>query len=406
MKRYTTMRRPAGVRAPVLALFALVALGLPLGGCGGEEQAGAPGKGKGPPPARVRVEPVGQGTLTARRTFLGYASPLSTTTLAAGVSGTVSEVGPRVGDRVEAGATLVKLETDLIEPRLSAARAAERQAAAELAQARRERDRAAKLPHPVITDAERERFESRVDALEAAVRARRAEAERLRAELRRHTVEAPFAGVVRARTVEPGMWVNPGQAMLGLVSADALQIEVDVDAALLDQIRPGGAATLVGPTEAPITVKGVVPALDETTRTARIRLEPDAPVKWLVAGSPVDVRFEWQTAEGLLVSRDALVRGPSGVRIVKAVDGKAVPQSVEVGETAGGQAIVRAEGLAPGDQVITRGNERIRPGQPLQIVDDAPAGQPGGAAKGPGAAKGSGAAKAGGPGAPAARGGD
>lgn len=396
MKRHPTIAQWLG------GALALAALSVPLAGCGDAPSAGAPGGGKGPPPARVRVEAVQQGTLTARRTFLGYARPLSTTTLAAGVSGTVSDVTRRVGDRVAAGDLLVRLETDLIEPRQAAARAAERQAAAELAQARRERDRAAKLPHPVITDAERERFESRVDALEAAVRARRAEAERLRAELKRHTVEAPFAGVVSARAVEPGMWVNPGQMLLGLVSVDALQIEVDVDPRLLTHIRPGGAATLIGAEETAATVKGVVPALDESTRTARVRLEPDGPVPWLVAGAPVDVRFEWQTAPGLLVSRDALVRGPSGVRVVKAVDGKAVPQPVQVGEAAGERAIVRAEGLKVGDRVINRGNERIRPGQPLQIIDDeaAESGPPG-AAKGPGGAS---SAKSGGPGTPSERG--
>lgn len=352
---------------PLLALLAAT-------GCGETSGKQAGGKGGGPPPARVQVEPVREGALTARRTFLGHAAPLSTTTLAAGVSGSVDEVTPRVGDRVEAGDVLVRLDTDLIEPRLAQARAAERQAAAELAQARRERDRAAKLPHPVITDAEREKFESRVDGLEAAVRARAAEAARLRAELKRHTIEAPFAGVVRARSVEPGMWVNPGQALLGLVSADALQVLVDVDAAILRHVRKGGSATLVGPDEMAATVEGVVPALDETTRTARVRLSPAGAAPWLLAGSPVDVRFEWRSAPGLLVPRDALVRGPSGVRVVKAVDGKAVPHPVRVGETAEALAIVRGEGLASGDRVITRGNERIRPGQPLQIIEpEAPA---------------------------------
>lgn len=362
----------------LLLLFLCAALAGAAAGCG-EPAAGNQGAGekpKGPPPAKVKVAPVREGTLVARRTFLGYAAPLSTTTLASAVAGSVAEVTVRVGDPVEAGQTLVKLDTDLIEPRLAAARAAERQAAAELAQARRERDRAAKLPHPVITDAERERFESRVDALEAAVRARKAEAERLRAELARHTVEAPFAGTVRARAVEPGMWVNPGQAMVGLVSTEALQIEVDVDGRLLPHISPGTRATLVGEPEVSATVRGVVAALDETTRTARVRLEPEGQAPWLLAGSPVDVRFSWQTAPGLIVPRDALVRGPAGVRVVQALDGKATPRPVEVDATADEAAIVRGEGLAVGAQVITRGNERVRPGQPLEILDDAAGGGP------------------------------
>ena len=67
--------------------------------------------------------------------------------------------------------------------------------------------------------------------------------------------------------------------------------------------------------------------------------------------------------------RDALVRTPAGVRIVKAVDGKAAPLTVQVTATADATALVVAEGLAAGDTVVTRGNERVRPGQPLQVVE-------------------------------------
>jgi len=339
------------------------------------------------------VAAVGHGALSAQRTFLGRARALSTTTLAAGVAGTVAEVAVRSGDTVEEGAVLARLDTDLITPRLEAARAAARQVNAELKQARRARDRAAKLPHPVVTEAERERLDSQVEALEAALSARRAEAARLRAEKARHTVAAPFAGTVRARTIEPGMWVNPGQPLIELVSTDDLEVEVDVDPALLPHIGKDAKATLVGSTTIEATVKGVVPALDALTRTVRVRLAPASKAPWLLAGGAVDVRFTWQTEPGLVVDRDALVRGPSGVRVVEVVDGAAVPRPVKIVATAEQEAVVVGKGLTRDAQIITRGNERIRPGQKVAIVKpgDAPGGKPG--ASGP--------PKGGKPGAPA-----
>ena len=339
-----------------------------LAGCG-ESGASKEQKPAGPAPAKVAVAAVRQGTLTASRTFLGYVSPLSTTTLAAAVAGTVAEVAVRPGDVVEAGAVLVRLDRDLVAPRLAAARAAQKQAEAEASLGRRELGRVKDLATPVITEAERERFASTVDVQATRVAGARAEVERLQAEIARHTVEAPFAGTVQSRSVEPGMWVNPGQAMVGLVSSGALQVEVDVDAGILQYIRPGTAVVLAGSPPIGATVKGIVPALDEATRTMKVRIEPDAADARLLPGLPVEVTFAYETGAGLVVSRDAIVRGPGGVRVIKAVEGKAAPVDVVIEATAKDEAIVRGEGLVAGDRVLVRGNERIRPGQPIEIVE-------------------------------------
>lgn len=341
-----------------------------LVGCGDGEAAGEKAGGA-PPAVKVEVAEVREGTLQAQRTFLGYVSPLSMTTLAAAVAGTVAEVAVRPGDVVEEGAVLVRLDRDLIEPRLRAARAALKQAESEAKLSRRELGRVEKLAEPVVTAAERERFESTAEVQRSRVQAAQAEVARLRAELERHTVTAPFAGTVRSRSVEPGMWVNPGQTMVGLVSTGALQVEVDVEMGLVAHIEPGGKATLLSRPPVEAVVRGVVPALDETTRTMKVRLEPSGDAAKLLPGMPVDVRFDFKGGSGLLVSRDALVRGPGGVRVVRAVDGKAQPLEVKVTATAKSEALVEGEGLAVGDRVLVRGNERIRPGQPIEIMDAA-----------------------------------
>jgi len=49
-------------------------------------------------------------------------------------------------------------------------------------------------------------------------------------------------------------------------------------------------------------------------------------------------------------------------------EGKAVRKRVLLGESAGGRFIVR-EGLDAGMLAVTRGNERLRPGQPVTTGD-------------------------------------
>jgi multidrug efflux pump subunit AcrA (membrane-fusion protein) len=89
----------------------------------------------------------------------------------------------------------------------------------------------------------------------------------------------------------------------------------------------------------------------------------------MLPGASLDVEFSIvRDEEGVVVPRDALVYGAVGVRVVRVEDGKATPVGVEVIATVDDQALVRGEGLAAGDSVVTRGNERLRPGQDVQIV--------------------------------------
>ena len=77
----------------------------------------------------------------------------------------------------------------------------------------------------------------------------------------------------------------------------------------------------------------------------------------------------------MVVPRDALVVSPTATRVIKVVEGKARPLSVDVLATAAARALVipeegKAKGgetLRPGDTIVVRGNERVRPGQKVRV---------------------------------------
>jgi multidrug efflux pump subunit AcrA (membrane-fusion protein) len=113
-----------------------------------------------------------------------------------------------------------------------------------------------------------------------------------------------------------------------------------------------------------------VRALDPTTRTAKLRLVPEEVPPWLMAGSSVEVAFAIERdGEGVVVPRDALVLGAVDTRVFEVVDGQAQPIVVEVVATANEEALVVGSGLEVGDQVVIRGNERLRPGQAVRITE-------------------------------------
>jgi hypothetical protein len=55
---------------------------------------------------------------------------------------------------------------------------------------------------------------------------------------------------------------------------------------------------------------------------------------------------------------------------VKSLDGVAEPLPIEILARGRDDVLIRAEGLAAGDSVVTRGNERVLPGQPLIVLED------------------------------------
>lgn len=346
-----------------------VFLVLAVAGCQPDAVAQPRGKGKGPRPAKVVVAKAAPGQVEAAWVFPGEAKALARASLAVGADGSVESVKVRVGDRFRRGAVLLEVDRALASARLGIAAARVNAAREALAQAEREVKRLEPLPAGVVAEQEREQAASRVATARAELGAREAERAEASAQLRRHRIRAPFDGVVATRFVDRGDWVRVGDPVLEVVSSGGVEILVDASQELLGRVAVGDLAVLVG-SERPLRVAGLVPALDPNTRTLRVRLEPEASAD-LLPGTSVEVRFDVviKKAGAVVVPQDALLFDGQRSRVVKVVDGKATSVDVSVLAKAGETALVRANGLAVDDQVIVRGNERVRPGQPLIIED-------------------------------------
>lgn len=355
----------------LLVTYSLVGLGF---GCGKETAKPSPnGKGKGgPPKARVQVATVEAGTLDSEVSFLGNARSAFSTPVAAAVAGTVSEVQVREGQAVDKDSVMVELDARRIRSEVSAALALQRRTEAQLAQARKQAQRAKGVSKEDLSASEKERYDLAVTVLAAQLASERANLQRIRVDLSHHKILAPFAGVVMSRQVNPGAWVSVGATVVELVSTEEIEVFVDVPFDIGGRAKVGDLAVFhtEGLSVASV-VAGVVPALDESTRTMRLRLEVADKAKrpsWLIPGLAVDVRLAVEVSgEGVLVPRDAVIRGPVRSRVVKVVDGVGEPVPVELLGSTVERALVRGEGLVVGDKVMTRGNERYRPGTPVVI---------------------------------------
>lgn len=316
----------------------------------------------GPPPALVRVATVEAGSLAEPWHTVGDVKALDDATLAVGADGPVAAVHVREGDRVEAGALLLELDLSLGRAEWRAARAAVDEAVAELARLEGALERRRAVGERVLGREELQDAVQAVAAQRARVDVRRAEASRAAALLDRQRLRAPFAGVVTLRQADPGDWVRAGDTLISLVSTEAVEVRVQVPEAIAGRLSTGDTVDVAGRSA---EVVAVVPTLDPTTRTSLVRLRPSGGV---VAGQAVDVTVpvRWEN-RGVKVPRDALIADPEQARLVRVTDGKADVVPVEVLVTTRTEALVQADGLAEGDVVVVRGNERVRPGQEVRV---------------------------------------
>jgi RND family efflux transporter MFP subunit len=338
-----------------------------------------------PRAAGVVVDPVVEREVAETAPILGRLVAATRSIVAARIPGIVARVAVETGDRVEAGQVLAELDTERLELDYDIAQASYEQALADLeaaeadvALAEQALDRIAKLrgsgafSQGAFDDRSSEvaRARSRAGAFRAALSRAEAEIAVADYELENAAIRAPFAGAVIERTAQPGAYLPVGAAVATLLDIGDLEIEADVPTEYVDGLAPGMVVAAVIGRRALLdaTVRATIPEEAVTTRTRPVRFTVDlnGETGALAAGQSVTLRVPTAEArQALTVSKDAVTQSPGGWLVYVAAEGRAQPRVIQIGASAGDRLEVLS-GLAAGDYVVVRGNERLRPGQPIE----------------------------------------
>jgi RND family efflux transporter MFP subunit len=348
-------RRAKRARIARSLLLAALAVGVPLGAAGAQQ-------GK---PSFVQVDKVSRAPLVQTIPVVGRLVARQSGTIAARSAGPVAKLLVEVGERVKQGQELARLVTATLEAQRDLRLAELRSAQQELSRLERLRSsRSAAFP--------RARYET---ALQNVAKAE-ASLKLAQIELNYAVIRAPFPGVVTVKHTEIGAYVRAGDAVVTLVNDRALEIEADVPADRVAGLTQGRNVrfTLAG-TEYDAIVRAVVPVDSPLTRTRAVRFIPrfSGKIEDIAVNQSVTVAVPIGASRTVVsVHKDAVIhRGEAtivyvvaGAKAVKPpmVLGKAVPRPVKLGDAVGGRFVVLG-GLKPGDIVVVRGNERLRPGQ-------------------------------------------
>jgi len=261
-------------------------------------------------PLPVSVELVG--TVNAR-----HQAALSTQ-----VEGLVDHFEVDVGSDVAAGDVLLRLDASVAEIRRKRTVEEIKAAKAELSEARRRLEEIrALVENGGISASELQTRQTQVQIREAAVSRLELTLREQLEILERHTLRAPFDGVVTERFAQIGEWLSPGDAVLQLVETGFRTFDIRAPQNLFTRVTASTRAEVqhdLAPEQRfPVQVSVVVPAKDPSTRTFLIRLTTNAPERLLLAGASGRAKlFVGSDEPRLSVPVDALVRQPDGSFVV------------------------------------------------------------------------------------------
>jgi len=277
-------------------------------------------------------------------------------TVSAQIAGRVVDLRFDVGDFVNKGEVIVRIDERAASQALAASEAQVLEARAALANARAQFERSRQLlAQKFISQAALDQAESAYKAAQARVSALIAGAGQAATERSFATVVAPYSGVVSARHIELGEMATPGRPLMTGFDPSTLRVVATVPQAQVAAIQGGGKARIEVPSLGRwVDVKQmtIVPAADPRTHTTRIRLELPADVRGVYPGIYARAHFVIGKAPRLLVPRAAVLRR-SEVTAVYVVDeqGRARLRQVRLG-SAGDEASVEVlAGLKPGERV-------------------------------------------------------
>ena len=178
---------------------------------------------------------------------------------------------------------------------------------------------------------------------------------------------APFTGVVVERLVQVGEFVNRGAEVARLVDVDNREIRAQAPLGVSSYIREGLEVAIEHQQNQSLApVKRVIPVGDERSRMFEVRIAVDNP-SWVI-GSPVRVALPNSDPRQLVaVPRDALVLRGSEMFVLRVMSDNTV-EKIQVDTGIGLGSLVEVIGdVTDGDRLVTRGAERLRPGQEVVV---------------------------------------
>jgi membrane fusion protein, multidrug efflux system len=356
---------------PALLAAALVALTL-LAACDRADEAAAE------PIRPVRVVTIEKREAGETVSLTGQVQAQDEVSLSFRVGGRMIERTVNVGDHVEAGQVIARVDPEPARNAVQTARANLTAAMAQMTRARNDFDRQETLLRQGWTT--RERFDQALEALQAAeaqVDSAQAQLNIAQDQLGYTELVADGPGTVTARGADAGEVVAAGRMIVQLARDGGRDAVFDVPARVIQSApaNPVIAVALASDPNVRTTgrVREVSPQADPVTRTFEIRIGLLSPPEAMRLGSTVIGSMQLGGVGAIEIPATALTQADRqpAVWVVDRETSTVALRNIDLVRFDLARVIV-AQGLNPEDIVVTAGVQALRPGQQVRILGDAP----------------------------------
>jgi RND family efflux transporter MFP subunit len=350
---------------------------------------GACGSGPEPepkPPQRVKAMKVLDASSLSTRAFPGRAAPGREVNLSFRVGGPLVALPVSVGDRVEEGALVARIDptdyesaVNAVEAELQAAQASARRAAADLG-----RIEATFRDDPGATSqTARDRARQLRDSAAASVRAVQATVDGARDQLSYTSLEAPFGGDVVETYVENFETVLPKQPIARIIDKSNIEFVISVPETLISYApnvtRAEVTFDALPGVMVPATIKEIGREATQATRTYPVTLLMSQPEgAEILPGMAGTARIEAELPEGALqlgiqIPTTAMFTGDdpakSYVWVIDEATRTLERRQVEPGGLSEFGVLIRS-GLQAGERIVVAGVSVLSEGQEVVPLDD------------------------------------
>jgi membrane fusion protein, multidrug efflux system len=352
-------------------------------GQGGASGQGASAGAQDNAPVPVTVEPTVKQNVPVYLTALGTVTALNNVTVNPEIGGQLWTINFKEGDEVKKGDVIAQIDPRTYQAAYDQAVAKQKQDEASLATAISTLDRNDKLvAKGYVAALDMDTYRNNVAQLKATVVADQAAARSAQVSLDFTRIISPINGVAGIRNVDPGNVVTTTTSIVTLTQIQPIYVIFNLPEQNLETVRDafqnGGdklqVIALDRTDSHPLDSTGFLQVIDNqidtTTGTFKLRAQFDNPDRKLWQGQFVNVQLRVKTVSGgLVIPSQAVQRGPDGDYVYKLQPDQTVAmQPVSVAGEVGDSHVMIAKGLDDGDQVVTEGQFRLKPGSKVQAL--------------------------------------
>jgi RND family efflux transporter MFP subunit len=365
--RKGSRREPASVLARAAILAAALAL---LAACQ-DEQATLQ-----KPLVRVRAADAKPINYAPVLSLTGVIAARTESNVSFRTGGRVSERMADVGDHVEAGAVLARIDPQEQQADIRAAQATVDAAEANLRQANAAFQRQdTLLKQGFTTRSQYDQAQQAMQVAQSSLEAAQSQLQNAEDALGYTDLVAPAAGVITARNVETGQVVQAAQTIYTIAEDGDRDAIFNVNEALAANSPPDPDVTITLISNPKVSAKGkvreIAPVIDQTSGTIRVKVGIANTPPEMQLGAAITGSVTIRAAQAIILPWQALF-SDGGQPAVWTIDrGTKAVALTRVGITSYNSGTVAINrGLGGGQLVVTAGGQLLRPGQIVEIAPE------------------------------------